>query len=69
MSLNEIRAAVAANEQEREDVAPLLDYINSGQQVSEFTAFLLSSMSGDKEALGVWLRTNTEAFIQHLKER
>jgi hypothetical protein len=69
MNLRAIRAAVAANEHEREDVVDLLDYIDSGQQVSEFTAFLLSSMSGDKEALDQWIRTNAEEFIRHLKER
>lgn len=71
-NLAEIKARIERDGPSPSDVGDLLKYIDSGRQVSEFTAFLLSNMGKTEkgemnDALNRWVRLNAEDFIQHLK--
>lgn len=70
-SLARIKAEIEERGPDPSHVAQLLNYIDSGQQASEFAGFLLSNLTDGEKGSTVnrWIRLNAEDFIRHLKER
>lgn len=67
MNLAEIKAEIEEHGPDPSHIGKLLNYIDSGQQASEFAAHLMSRANGP--ATKEWVKFYANQFIDHLKKR